>query len=202
MTLRIGLTGGMGSGKSTVAKIFEVLGVPVYYADDASKRLLDEDPGLKAALIGYFGQRAYPDGSLDREWLSEQVFSKKEKLDWLNARTHPATLRDANTWMEQQVGPYAIKEAALIFEAGAEKYLDYVIGVSSPEALRISRTMRRDGVTEEFVRRRMSKQMAEEEKMKTCDFLILNDEGSPILPQVLDLHRRLEKLAGGGDSPR
>lgn len=196
MTVKIGLTGGIGSGKSTVARIFEVLGIPVYYADDAAKRLMNEDQDLKNAIINEFGKESYKDGMLDRSFLASRVFENKEKLALLNALTHPATLRDAGRWMKEQKTPYAIKEAALIFESGSDKQLDYVIGVHSPEDLRINRTMTRDSINREEVQRRMDNQMDETEKMKLCDFVIHNDEEHPILPQVLALHRQLLELTG------
>lgn len=196
MTLKIGLTGGIGSGKSTVAKIFEVLGIPIYFADDAAKRLMNEDKELKKAIIREFGNESYKDGLLDRSFLASRVFNDKEKLASLNALTHPATLRDAERWMTAQKTPYAIKEAALIFESGSNKQLDYVIGVQSPEDLRVNRTMARDSISREEVQRRIANQMNETEKMKRCHFIIYNDEEQPILPQVLALHRKLMEITG------
>jgi dephospho-CoA kinase len=196
MALKIGLTGGIGSGKSTVAKILEVLGVPVYYADDEAKRLMNENEVLKKSIISQFGKESYKDGILDRAYLASQVFENKEKLAALNALTHPATIRDAERWMSEQKTPYAVKEAALIFESGSEAHLDYVIGVQSPSALRIERTMARDSISREEVLRRIASQMDEKEKMKRCHFIIYNDEEQPILPQVLALHRKLMEMAG------
>src|SRR6478735_7399270 len=131
--LKIGLTGGIGSGKSTVAKIFEQLGVPVYYADTEAKRIMNEDPILTAELILHFGKEVFVDGKLNRKYLSSLVFNDKKKLDLLNSLVHPATIRNSEQWMQQQQSPYAIKEAALIFESGSQDQLDYVIGVSAPE---------------------------------------------------------------------
>jgi dephospho-CoA kinase len=195
MTLRVGLTGGIGSGKSTVAQIFETLGIPLYYADDAAKRLMNEDEALKKQLIQNFGTAVYKDGALDRQYLAAQVFSNKEKLDLLNSIVHPVTIKDADEWMRQQTSPYAIKEAALIFESGVNKYLDYVIGVYAPVTLRIHRSMKRDAISKEKVTARMSKQLDEDIKMKLCDFVITNDEQQALLPQVMKLHEELLKLA-------
>jgi dephospho-CoA kinase len=175
--LRIGLTGGIGSGKTTVAHIFEVLGIPVYYADDAAKRLMNKDENLKQQIIQHFGEESYVDDKLNRSYLSSVV--------------HPATIADAELWMAKQTAPYAIKEAALIFEANAEKQLDLVIGVQSPLPIRIQRVMQRDNITEEAVLARMQKQMNEEEKMSRCDFVIVNDERELLIPQVLALHEKL-----------
>ena len=193
--LRIGLTGGIGSGKSTVAKIFEVLGVPVYYADDAAKRLLNEDESLKTEIKKHFGEETYKDGMLDRKYLGSLVFNAPEKLELLNKLTHPATIADAERWMKQQTTPYAIKEAALIFESGAQQQLDYVIGVTAPAPLRILRTMQRDHVTREEVMARMDKQLSESIKLKLCDHIIYNDEQHALIPQVLTLHEILLKEA-------
>lgn len=193
--LRIGLTGGIGSGKSTVARIFEVLGIPVYYADDAAKRMMNENEELKEKIKHQFGDDVYTDGKLNRKRLAEIVFNAPEKLEQLNALTHPATIKDAEDWMKKQSSPYSIKEAALIFESGAQEHLDYVIGVTAPAPLRIQRTMHRDGITREEVIARMNKQMDESIKMKLCDFVLINDEQEMLLPQVIALHEKLLSLS-------
>jgi dephospho-CoA kinase len=193
--LKIGITGGIGSGKSTVAKVFEVLGIPVYYADEAAKRLMNEDADLKEKIKATFGENAYREDKLDRKFLSSIVFNSAEKLALLNALVHPATLVDAERWMLKQLTPYALKEAALIFESGAHEHLDYVIGVTAPAPLRIQRTMHRDGITRDAVIARMDKQMDEAIKMKLCDFIIKNDEQEMLLPQVFAIHEKLLALA-------
>mgnify|MGYP001593801693 CR=1 FL=1 len=197
MVLRIGLTGGIGSGKTTVAKIFQVLGIPVYYADDVAKKLMNTDASLKEAIIKHFGAQAYHSGGeLDRKYIASVVFNDTAKLKLLNSLTHPATIRDAEEWMKKlaesggQKAPYIIKEAALLFESGANKSVDKVIGVYAPLPLRIRRVMKRDGLTEEEVTKRISRQMDEEEKMKRCDFVITNNEEQLLLPQVLELHNK------------
>ncbi len=191
--LRIGLTGGIGSGKSTVAKIFETLGIPVYYADDASKRLLNESESLKAAIEKHFGKETYQNGQLNRKLLSSLVFNNAEKLDLLNSIVHPATIKDAENWMQQQKAPYAIKEAALIFESGSQEHLDKVIGVYAPASIRIHRVMQRDKVSREEVMNRMNKQINEEIKMRLCDYVITNDEQQLLIPQVTGIHNTLLK---------
>ena len=193
--LRVGITGGIGSGKSTVSKIFEVLGIPVYYADEAAKRLMNEDEELKEKIKIQFGDEAYKNGRLDKKYLADIVFTSPEKLALLNTLVHPATLKDADAWMQKQTTPYTLKEAALIFESGAQQNLDYVIGVTAPAPLRILRTMQRDGITREEVIARMDKQMDNTIKMKLCDFVIKNDEQEMLLPQVLALHEKLLMLA-------
>jgi len=193
--LRVGITGGIGSGKSTVAKVFEVLGIPVYYADDAAKRLMNEDEELKRKIQQQFGDDIYKDGKLDRKQMADIVFASPEKLELLNALVHPATIKAAERWMKEQPTAYTLKEAALIFESGAQENLDYVIGVTAPAPLRIQRTMQRDGITREEVIARMDKQMDETIKMKLCDFVITNDEQEMLLPQILALHGKLITLS-------
>ena len=188
--LRIGITGGIGSGKSTVSKIFEVLGIPVYYADDASKRLMNEDEELKEKLRSTFGDKTYVDGQLDRAYVAAVVFNDPGKLVLLNSIMHPATIKDAEKWMLHQTTPYAIKEAALIFESGSQEYLDKVIGVYAPVAVRIHRVMQRDNVTREEVLSRMNKQIDEDMKMRLCDYIITNNEQELLIPQVIELHKK------------
>lgn len=193
--LKVGLTGGIGSGKSTVAAIFEVLGVPVYYADQAAKRLMHENAELKNKIIDQFGMEAYRDGELNRDYLAAKVFSDPQQLALLNSFVHPLTIADAASWMNRQHSPYTIKEAALIFESGANASLDYVIGVSSPETLRIKRVMERDNISAEQVMARLHKQMNEADKMNKCDFLLFNDEQQLLVPQVIKLHEQLLQLS-------
>ena len=155
MTLKVGITGGIGSGKSQVGRIFEVLGIPVYYADEAARELQNKDPELKRQISLLFGNEAYVDGELNSKFIASIVFTDKEKLEELNAIVHPATINAASIWMKSQQTAYAIKEAALIFESGAQRDLDLVIGVTAPESLRIKRTMTRDAISEVEVRKRM-----------------------------------------------
>lgn len=191
--VKIGLTGGIGSGKSTVAKVFEALGIPVYYADEAAKRLMNEDKEIKEALLHHFGKESYINGKLNRSYIASIVFNDNEKLALLNFITHPATIRDANEWMKHQTSPYIIKEAALLFESGSSEFLDHIIGVYSPAALRINRIMQRDSISKDEVMKRMSRQIEEEIKMKLCDFVIVNDEQKLVIPQVIKLHEQFIK---------
>ena len=193
--MNIGLTGGIGSGKTTVAKIFELLGIPVYYADDAAKKIMNEDEELKDAIQRQFGEESYHNGELNSAYLSTKVFSDPLQLEILNSLVHPATIRDAATWMTRQKTPYTLKEAALIFESGSAEHLDYVIGVYAPAALRIKRAMERNHLTHEEVKQRMDKQLDEDMKMKLCDFIIYNDEQQLLIPQVIDLHKKLLDLS-------
>ena len=193
--LKIGLTGGIGSGKTTVAKVFETLGIPVYYADDAARRLLNTNEELKEKMIHHFGDGAYIKGELNRKYLADIVFNNKEKLDLLNSLTHPITIQDAEEWMNQQTAPYAIKEAALLFESGAAEKLDYIIGVYAPQHIRVKRVMDRDHLSTEEVVKRISRQIDEEMKMKLCNFVITNNGQQLVLPQVMELDKKFRAAA-------
>ena len=193
--LKVGLTGGIGSGKSTVAAIFETLGIPVYYADKEAKRLMIEDDSLIQSIKKLLGGESYINGILNREYIAAIVFNDSKKLEQLNQLIHPLTVADSLKWMSQQTTPYSIKEAALIFESNSESHLDVIIGVSAPESLRIKRVMDRDKIDEASVIKRMSRQMSETEKIKRCDFVIHNDESNLLTPQVIRTHETLVKLA-------
>ena len=190
--LKIGLTGGIGSGKTTVAKIFETFGVPIYYADDVAKQLMQESNILKQSIINTFGKDSYTtNGELNRPYLSAIVFKNPQLLEQLNAIVHPTIIQHAEQWMQQQQAPYAIKEAALIFESGAQSNLDYVVGVYAPKALRIQRAMHRDHVDRAKILQRMQNQIDENIKMRLCDKVIQNNDHLPLIQQVLDIHNHL-----------
>jgi len=190
--MKIGITGGIGSGKSYVSKIFGALGVPCYDADMEAKRLMNNDLHIREALVKAFGPQVYGlDGLIDRAYLSALVFRDREKLDLLNGIVHPAVIRHAEDWAEAQTHPYSLKEAALLFESGSYRLLDRTILVSAPEEERIRRVMQRDGATKAEVVRRIEKQMPEEEKAKLADFVIVNDGQTPLLPQVLKINGQL-----------
>jgi dephospho-CoA kinase len=191
MALKIGITGGIGSGKTTVSKVFEVLGIPVYYADLEAKRLMNENEKLMEKIKYHFGKECYLNGRLNRKYLSNLVFNNENKLLLLNSIVHPVTLEDAEIWMQKQTAPYALKEAALIFESVSQQQLDYVIGVFTPLPLRIQRVINRDQLSREEVKSRMDKQMDEKIKMRLCDFVIKNDEQELVSPQVIKIHETL-----------
>lgn len=193
---RVGLTGGIGSGKSTVARILETLGIPVYYADDAAKTIMNTDEGLKQQLISHFGEDCYVNGQLDRKYLAGIVFNDPEKLNLLNSLIHPVTIRHSEEWYKRQTTAYAVREAALLFESGASGNLDFIIGVYAPKHIRLQRVMQRDGLSADEIRKRMDRQINEEMKMKLCDAVIRNDEQQLLIPQVVELHRVLLDEAG------
>lgn len=190
--LKIGITGGIGSGKTLVCKVFEQLGVPVYYADLAATEIFYRS-NIQQQIIGTFGEKLVDDkGLVDRKQLSSLVFNNKVLLEKLNAIIHPAVELDVAKWNKQNVSAkYVLKEAAILFESGTNKGLDKVITVTSPVDLRIMRVMKREGWSKEEVHKRIQNQMSDEEKVKRSDFVICNDEQQLIIPQVLDIHKKL-----------
>ncbi|WP_104382507.1 dephospho-CoA kinase [Sphingobacterium sp. HMA12] len=193
MGLKIGITGGIGSGKTFICKLFEALGIPVYNADEEAKRLMNADARIKERLIEKFGEATYKEGQLDRAFLANMVFSDKDKLTLLNRIVHPIVIQEAKDWAERQTTRYSLKEAALLFESGSYKELDYTILVTAPMDIRIQRVIERDGVTEQQVRERINKQLSDEEKLQLADFVIVNDGITPLLPQVWTLHQKFLK---------
>ncbi|MCD2421690.1 dephospho-CoA kinase [Niabella pedocola] len=192
--LKVGITGGIGSGKTLVAAIFHTLGIPVYDADAAAKRLMNTSAEIREQIVRLFGNDTYRGQQLDRAVLASKVFSDPEKLKQLNQVVHPVTIRDSQDWFTKQAAPYAIKEAAIFFESGSDRYVDYMIGVTAPEALRIRRTMERNHITEEQVRERMQQQMDEAEKMRRCHFVIDNSETTSLIAQVMEIHQQILAL--------
>jgi dephospho-CoA kinase len=186
--LKVGLTGGIGSGKTLVAEIFKVLGIPVFDADAAAKNIMENDASLAAAIRSEFGDAAYKGGRLDRKYLAGKVFNDSYELEKLNALVHPAAIQAGLDWAGKQSAPYIIKEAALMFEAGSAFNLQYLIGVYAPTHLRIKRVMDRSSLTRDEVISRMNSQIDDAIKMRLCDFVIVNDEQQMVLPQVLKIH--------------
>lgn len=196
--LNIGITGGIGSGKSTVCKIFESIGIPVYYADDRSKFLMANNTEVIEKVKALLGDDVYTDGRPNRKKIAEIVFNNNEKLKALNAIMHPAVREDSTKWqakMKKKGHPYVLREAALVYETEMDKTLDTVIVVDAPKAIRIKRVMERDGVSENEVKARMDKQMPQSEKNKRADYLIKNDGKTELIPQVRNLHQEFLKLA-------
>ncbi len=189
-SIKVGITGGIGSGKSLVCRIFRTLGIPVFDADSEAKRLMATDAGLVAAIRAEFGDEAYHgDGTVNRGYLASQVFSDTQRLEVLNRLVHPVAIRAGEEWAQRQDAPYSIKEAALLFESGSYKLNDYTILVTAPESVRIARVVQRDGITPEQVRARMDRQWPDDEKTRLADFTLVNDGKAAIIPQVLELDR-------------
>lgn len=197
--LKVGITGGIGSGKTTACKMFEALGVPVYYADERGKYLMQHEHHLIDEIKKLFGEEAYENGNLNRRFISEQVFHDKPKLELLNALVHPAVFHDMEKWLaarEAENNPYALKEAALLVETGSYRGLDKLIVVTAPLDTRINRVKERDAIELEEVMARVRNQMPEDEKAQLADFIIKNDKDLEHLKQqVMKIHEQL--LAGG-----
>jgi len=195
--LKIGITGNIGSGKTTVSKMFEVLGIPVFYADVAAKNIMTDDPQLIADIKKTFGDDAYfADGSLNRKYIAHIVFNDDAELAKLNALTHPAVFRAFDNWVAGiKYAPYVIKEAALLFESTSYKMCDYSLLVTAPLELRIDRVTQRDNITAADVQAREAKQFTEDKKRKLADYIIENDEKQLLIPQVLALHETFLQLA-------
>jgi len=189
--LKVGITGGIGSGKSIVCQVFSTLGIPVFRADDTARYLLEYDPLVVAQVKSLLGAAVYTNGQPDRAAIAAIVFQHHEKLQQLNAILHPATIAYGLQWMELQKAPYTIKEAAIFFESGSYKDMDVMIGVYAPEELRIARAMQRTGATHADIQSRIAQQMNEDEKMKRCNYVITNDDRTAVIPQVLAIHQQL-----------
>ncbi len=195
--LKIGITGNIGGGKTTVSKIFEVLGVPVFYADDAAKKVMVDDPILINALKAAFGAEAYfNDGALNRKHIASIVFNNEAELTKLNSIVHPAVFRAFDAWVGQvRHAPYVMKEAALLFESSSYKMCDYSVMVTAPLALRLERVMQRDGLTQAEVESRNARQFSEEKKTLLANYVIRNDDTQMVIPQVMELHQLFSSLA-------
>ena len=182
--IKIGLTGGIGSGKTTVAKIFEAFGVPVYYADDRAKWLMNNKKSMKSAIIRLFGEESYQGNKLNRKHIASIVFGNNEELIKLNQIVHPAVASDFDNWCTVQNSPLVIKEAAILIESGGMETVDKVIVVKAHVKTRIKRVMERDNVSEESVLSRLNHQMTDSQRAKYADFMIDNGGKQMLIPQV------------------
>ena len=192
--MKVGLTGGIGSGKTMVCSVLEKLGVAVYYADSEARRLMNSDPGLVLQISALFGNKAYEGGSLNRDFIAHRVFKDKELLTRLNELVHPAVRKDFSRWAsEQKPSFYVVEEAAILFESGSDRNMDLTVGVFAEKELRVQRAIQRDGSTREQVLNRMNSQMSDEEKMEKVDILINNDGKKMILPQIINMHNAILK---------
>lgn len=191
--LKVGITGGIGSGKTTLCRIFELLGIPVYYADERAKWLMVNDVELIAQLKTAFGNEVYTaQGQLDRKHLANIVFNDRAQLEVLNSIVHPAVRKDGDSWHQSQHDvPFTLKEAALFFENGSYQYMDKMITVTAPEPLRIQRVMKRDQTDEAAVKARIDKQLPEAEKIKRSHFIINNDGKNSLILQAIAVYKQL-----------
>ena len=190
---RLGITGGIGSGKSLVCSILEKFGIPVYYADKEARRLMNSSVDLKRAIKDVFGEEIYPDGELDRQEMGRRIFGEPDLLNEINRMVHPVVREDFIKWSEScENVPYVIEEAAILFESGAASEMDASVLIYAPKQLRIERVMARDGLSRSEVEKRINMQMDEEEKKRLADRVILNDEKKLLLPQLVALHEDIK----------
>jgi len=193
----IGLTGGIGSGKSTIASIFSTIGIPVYESDERAKALMNEDPDLKTKITSLLGSDAYTNGEINRSWIAERVFADKNLLDQLNAIVHPAVKKDAIAFANDkanEAAPYIIKESAILLEENLTAELDAIILVVAPLEIRIDRVMKRDGISREQIEKRIQNQWTDDIKIPLADYVIFNDGERSLLEQVMDIDQMI-KLA-------
>lgn len=192
--LKLGVTGGIGSGKTTVCKVFEVLGIPVFSADIEAKRIQDSDRGLQAKINSLAGKDLFPDGKLDRAELARLIFSNKDLLEKVNSVVHPAVFKAFREWVKRQDSPYSIMEAAILFESGAFRIMDRIVTVVTPMEERIERLVRGNKLTREQVTERIINQIDDESRIKRSDYVIFNSENDMIIPAVLGIHEEMLKL--------
>ena len=192
--IKVGITGGIGSGKSTVCKVFKVMGIPVFDADAIAKQLMTSDPEIIKSLIKAFGTAVYlPNGLIDRKYLAGLVFKDESLLAKLNSIVHPAVLKEFNEWCSTKQTTYILHEAAILFESGFYKLMDKIIAVVTDEDERIERVIKRDGATIELVRQRIQNQMSDTERIKMADFVISNNDNELIIPQILTIDKKLRE---------
>ena len=188
---KIGITGGIGSGKTYVAAVFQSLGIPIFYSDIQSKKLMISSEKLIKLLKEEFGNDIYKDSDLNKEKLSSIVFNDKSKLEKLNSLVHPIVKKEFNNWCKKQTSSYIIKEAAILFESNSHLGLDAVICISAPLELRKKRLLKRDNSTEKEIQNRIENQISQEKKEKLSDYIIINDEKDLLLPQIIKIHEAL-----------
>lgn len=200
LPLLIGVTGGIGSGKSMVCRLFECLDIPVYYADSRAKWLTNHDPEIREKVVALLGPEAYDSAGLyNTRFVASSVFNNEPLLKALNAIIHPVVLRDTGEWVAHHAGlPYVVKEAAIMAKAGQANAVDFVVVVESPVELRIQRILQRDKRTEQEIRAIIERQVSDESRREIADYIVYNDDASELIPQVLRLHEifRKEKSTG------
>lgn len=197
----VGLTGGIGSGKSTVAAVFQRLGIPVYIADDEAKKLIDSDMFIRKEIIRHFGEKAYTPDGLNRSYIAEKVFSNKKKLALLNSITHPAVKEHFKKWLAKQNALFTIKEAAILFEAGTYRDCDFIISVVAPQSLRIERVQKRSGLSRSEIESRMAQQWTDARRIQLSDYIVLNDGQHSILTQILHIYEDIIRRANQRSRP-
>lgn len=196
MARRLGVTGGIGSGKTTVCRIFRVLGVPVFVADVAARQLMNSDQAIRQEINAITGEDLYTTGELDRKELARLIFNKQELLRRVNEVVHPAVLRIFDEWAEKSESPYVIMEAAILFEARADTMVDRVAAISAPVEERIARVMGRNDLSREEVMERINNQLEDDEREEQSYYVINNADNEMIIPEILKIHDDMLRLAG------
>jgi dephospho-CoA kinase len=196
MAKRLGVTGGIGSGKTTVCRIFRVLGVPVFVADTVARDMMENEPELRNAINQIAGKDLYTTGTLDRKELARIIFNRPELLRKVNGVVHPAVLKQFEEWADNSALPYVIMEAAILFEAGADALVDRVVTISAPVEERIARVMGRNDLTREEVIRRINNQLEDEEREEQSYYVINNSDNEMIIPEILKIHEDMIRLSG------
>ena len=193
-SLKLGVTGGIGSGKTTVCRVFAVLGIPVFSADDEAKRIQDSDRNLQIKINSLAGRDLFPAGKLDRPEMAKLIFNDKDLLKKVNSVVHPAVSRSYNEWVKKQDSPYCIMEAAILFESGAFRLMDKIVTVITPLEERIERLLRGNKLSREQIVERIKNQIDDESRIKQSDFVISNSENDMIVPAIIKIHEEMLKL--------
>jgi dephospho-CoA kinase len=193
-SLKLGITGGIGSGKTTVCKVFAVFGIPVFSADDEAKRIQDNDRDLQIKINSVVGKDLFPAGMLDRPEMAKLIFNNKDVLEKVNSIVHPAVFRSYNEWVKKQNSPYCIMEAAILFESGASRLMDRIVTVITPMEERIERLLRGNKLSREQIVERIKNQIDDESRIKQSDFVIFNSENDMIVPAIIEIHKEMLTL--------
>ncbi len=189
---KVGITGGIGSGKSVVAKIFEILGIPVYNSDIEAKKIITTNKEIKSLYIKLFGEKAFIDGILNRTYVAGKLFNNKKLIEQIQSTLHPLVHEDFNKWSKNQASEIVMNESALLFESGGNKFMNEIIMIAAPEDLRIKRVMQRDGITKEEVLSRIQNQWDDEIKLQNSNYHIISNDKDLVIPQVLKIYNAIK----------
>ncbi len=193
MTITVGITGGIGSGKSTVCEIFRVLGIPVFEADKVARNLMNENSVIRQNLVEWFGNEIYSENQLNRKLLAELIFNNNSLLNKVNSLVHPIVREEFVKWKNSQNTVYSVYEAAILFESGFYKLMDYTVLITAPQQIRINRVMARDNLSQDQVLARINNQWTDDEKRKLATTVIINDNKNLIIPQIIEIDKKLKR---------
>ena len=193
MTITVGITGGIGSGKSTVCEIFRILGIPIFEADKVAKNLMNENSVIRQNLIEWFGNEIYSENQLNRKLLAELIFNNNSLLNKVNSLVHPIVREEFEKWKKKQETVYSVYEAAIMFESGFYKLMDFTVLITAPEQIRINRVMKRDNLSQDQVVARINNQWTDDEKRKLATTVIINDNKNLIIPRIIEIDKKLKR---------